>query len=357
MALTEFAVNHPLANKLYSKKLLHESLKETWFSKFIGTEQDSLIQLLPDTKKSAGDKVTYGLRVLLTGDGVQGDETLEGNEENLIFYDDSMLINQLRHAVRSKGKMSEQRVPYSVRDEARQGLTDWFSDRLDTCFMNQLSGNTNITDTKWTGNNAAVATDNSHWIYATGVVGTDAETSLSASSVFSLTLIDRAVVKAKTLSPRIRPLRIGGEEKYVCFIHPYQHYQLRASTATGQYMDIQKAALQGGQRTGNPIYTGAIAEYNNVIFHESTRVPWGTTAQDSTTKTPSAVTSVGRAIFCGAQAGVCGVGQDTSTGLGATWKEEMFDWLKSIVALGRNAYRKVCELGGTLRNQTIPIYA
>lgn len=174
MAVTEFGVNHPLAVKLYSKRLLHEALKETWVFKFIGTGSDSLIQLNPELKE-VGDQLTYGLRMLLTGDGVQGDDTLEGNEENLAFYSDSLVINQLRHAVRSGGKMSEQRVPYSVREEAMSGLKDWFADRIDTSFMNCISGNTNVSDTKYTGNNATIAPDSDHWLLATA---SDAEASL-----------------------------------------------------------------------------------------------------------------------------------------------------------------------------------
>jgi len=332
MAVTEFGVDHPLAVKLYSKRLLHETLKETWVYKFIGTGSDSLIQLNPELKE-VGDKLTYGLRMLLSGDGVQGDDTLEGNEEALTLYSDSLLINQLRHAVRSGGKMSEQRVPYSVREEAMTGLKDWFANRIDSTFFNQISGNTNVSDTKFTGNNATVAPDSDHWILATASA---AEGSLTASSVFSLTLIDRAVVKAKILSPGLRPLRIGGEEKYVCFIHPYQHHQLRTNTNTAQYMDIQKAALQGGQISKNPIYTGSIAEYNNVVMHESTRVV-----------TPG-VTSVYRAVMCGAQAAVLCTGRQTKAGLDATWAEELFDSV--LDPLSSDAYSKGCELGGHLWN-------
>jgi len=325
MAVTDFPLNHPLANKLYSKRLFQEALKETSFRKFIGTGSDSLIQINPDLKE-VGDKLTYGLRMLLSGDGVQGDDTLEGSEEALIFYSDSILINQLRHATRSKGKMSEQRVPYSVREEGMQGLKDWFADRMDSAFFNQLSGNTNVSDTKYTGNNSTVAPDNDHWILATGVAGTNTEASLSASSIFSLTLIDKAVVKAETLSPRIRPLRIGGEEKYVCFIHPYQVYQLRQNTNTAQWMDIQKAAMQGGQISKNPIYTGALGEYNGVVLHKSTRVP-----------TPG-VASVYRAIFCGAQAGVLCTGKQTKQGLDATWAEELFDYKNQLGIAGGLIY-------------------
>jgi N4-gp56 family major capsid protein len=338
MATTQFGVNHPLANKLFSKRLYRESLKATWFSKFMGKGGDSLCVLNPELKQ-VGDKLTYGLRMLLSGDGVQGDATLEGNEEDLTFYSDSIFIDQLRHAVRSSGKMSEQRVPYSIREEARMGLSDWLAEQLDSAFMNQLAGNTNITDTKKTGNQSAVAPDSNHWILATGVAGTDLESSLSASSIFSLTLLDRAVSKAKTLDPRIRPLRINGEEKFVCFIHPFQHYQLRTNTNTAQYMDIQKAAVQGGQISKNPIYTGAIAEYNGVILHESTRVPWGATgATGANENTVLGQSAVARAVFCGAQAATVCTGRNTGAGLDATWKEELFDYDNQLGVAGGLIY-------------------
>lgn len=186
--------------------------------------------------------------------------------------------------------------------------------KRDISMMNQLAGNTNQSDTRFTGMQACTAPTNDHWILATGVAGTNTEASLSASSIFSLTLIDRAVVKAKTLSPKIRPLRIDGEEKYVSFIHTYQHHQLRTNTNTAQYADIQKAAIQGGQISKNPIYTGSLAEYNGTVMHESTRVP-----------TPG-VTSVYRAIFCGAQSGVFALGQDSNTNLTASWFEELFNY-------------------------------
>ena len=94
--------------------------------------------------KGAGDRITVGLRLQLVGGGVVGDNTLEGNEEALSTYNDTILIDQLRHAVRSKGKMSEQRVPFSVRQESMDGLKDWWSDRIDTWFFNQACGFTAI---------------------------------------------------------------------------------------------------------------------------------------------------------------------------------------------------------------------
>lgn len=130
MATTEYPVNHPSAKKLWAESLFREALKRTWASKFIGKSQNSAIQLLTDTQKSAGDRITYTLKMQLSGSGVSGDNTLEGNEEALATYTDNILIDQLRHAVKSAGKMSEQRVTWSMREEMRDSLADWWSDRI-----------------------------------------------------------------------------------------------------------------------------------------------------------------------------------------------------------------------------------
>lgn len=131
MAKTEFGVNHPLSVSVWSKDLANEAYRRTFIGKFIGEGEDSLIQEKVDLKKSAGDNITIGLNVQLQGDGVQGDATLEGNEEALQFYDDNLVINQLRHASRLKGRMTEQRVPYNLRKVSRDRLADWFARRMD----------------------------------------------------------------------------------------------------------------------------------------------------------------------------------------------------------------------------------
>jgi N4-gp56 family major capsid protein len=168
MAVTSYGVNNALAVKLWSKKLAHEALKETFIFKFIGDDENSVIQIKEETSKSPGDRITVGLRMQLSGDGVSGDGTLEGNEEALTTYTDNVLIDQLRHAVRSGGKMSEQRVPFSVREEARMGLQDWFAGRMDVAFFNQCAGVTTQADLRYTGSNATVAPSSNNVIYAGG---------------------------------------------------------------------------------------------------------------------------------------------------------------------------------------------
>lgn len=313
MATTNYGVNHNLAVKLWSRKLFQEALKTCWLNKFMGEDSNSAIQMKTDTQKGPGDRITVGLRMQLSGAGISGDSTLEGNEEALTTYSDNLLIDQLRHAVRSAGKMSEQRIPFSVREEARQGLTDWWADRIDTALFNQLAGNTGQSDLRYTGSNATVApTATTNWVYANGVANETQVASASASNIFKLSMIDALVEKAKTNTPLIRPIKVDGKDKYIMFLHPYQVTDLRQNTSTGQWLDITKAIYQGS-KANNPIYDGSLGEYNGVVLHESTRVPAGL------------VTGVYRAIFVGAQAGIIAFGQDHKPNK-MSWVEELFDY-------------------------------
>lgn len=322
MATTAYGVNHPLAVKVWSTKLNREALKETFAGRFMGTSKDSLIYVKNDLNKSAGDRIRVGLRMQLTGNGISGDGTLEGNEEALTTYNDDLFIDQLRHAVRSSGRASEQRVHHSVRAEAKDGLRDWWADRVDTSFFNAICGNTAQADTRFTGMNAATAptsaTGNTRILY--GAAGdSTTENSLSASSSgsndFQLTLIDRAVTTAKLSTPLIRPVRTSNGPKYVAFLHPHQVYDLKvdATGARVTWYDTQRARVEGGEMD-NGIYSGALGEYNGVILHESTRIPLAVST-----------TTVRRAVLCGAQAACMATGMgDSPTRM--TWVEELFDF-------------------------------
>ena len=129
--------------------------------------------------------------------------------------------------------------------------------------------------------------------------------------------IDRAVAKAKTATPMIRPIKYQGEDYYVLFVHPYSMYQLRTDATSNNYVDIFKAALQGGKYSDNPIFTGASFVYNNVIVHETTRVPdiVGTPNSGSAADFRSNV-------FCGAQAGILAFGRDNGPNR-MNWTEEL----------------------------------
>jgi N4-gp56 family major capsid protein len=305
------------------------------------TSTESLVSLRNEIGKDAGDRVTIGLRMQLTGRGVTGDATLEGQEEALTTYSDNVYIDQLRHAVRSGGKMSEQRVPFEVREEAMSGLRDWWADRLDTALFNQLAGATTqqtqangtqstSIDNAFSGNQVALApstgavsTNPSNLVICDQNGGSFSEASLSATFKLNLADIDRVVAKAKTLTPAIRPLKVNGDNKYVLFVHPQQTYQLRTNTNTGQWNDIAKAQLTGGKIADNPLITGMLGTYNNVMLVEDVRVPLASTSA------PSSGVSYRRGVFCGAQAAAIAFGNGGSD-TNMQWHEELFDYQNQL---------------------------
>lgn len=320
MAVTSYGVNASEAVKLWSRKLFRESLNQTSLRPFIGDDTNSIVQIMDEPSKGMGDRVRATLRAQLGGDGISGDSTLEGQEEALVTHTDDLLIDQLRHAVRSGGRMTEQRIPFGIRNEARLGLQDWWSDRIDQSLFNQLAGNNAQSDTKFTGLNAVTAPDANHHIFSNG----SADEAITAAATFSLSLIDQAVEKAETLDFPIRPLIIGGEPWYVLFVHPFQAKDMRTNTSTAEWADIQKAAMQGGQIAGNPIFTGALGVYNQTIIHKNVRIPLGVNSSTS-----ASVADTRRAVFCGAQAAVMATGRDNSDSQ-MTWVEELFDYQNQL---------------------------
>jgi N4-gp56 family major capsid protein len=104
----------------------------------------------------------------------------------------------------------------------------------------------------------------------------------------------------------------------VMFLHPTQVRDLRTRTDSGQWLDITKAVYQGS-RENNPIYDGAIGEYNGVVLHESVHITQGL---DSTTG--ASVTNTRRAVFCGAQAMCLGYGKGQNGSI--DYYEELFDY-------------------------------
>jgi N4-gp56 family major capsid protein len=324
MATTDYPVNHPLAVKLWSKKIAREVLKQTMASKFMGTSSNSMIQIFDETSKGPGDRVRVPLRMQLTGMGVTEGTALEGNEEALSTYFDDTVINFLGHAVRVETTIDAQRVPFSAREEARMGLTDWFSDRIDDWAANHLTGYTLGTgaNSLYAGFNSTVAPSysaggsNNRWILGTNNADTEASLSSSAQK-FTLSILDLCVRQAKTASPLIRPLKVGGSDYFVAFLHPDQVLSLRTNTNTGQWLDIQKAAMQGGEIEDNPIFSGALGVYNGVVLHEWTRLPGGANK-------PLAATTTRRGVFAGAQALAAAWGQGYSEQ--PRYVEDYFDY-------------------------------
>ena len=338
MAKTIVGVGDAKAIKRFSAFLAVDVGRKSYFNrKFmgVGEEAQTPIQTLPHLERDSGDQISYDLVMQLKMRPIQGDATLRGKEEDLKFYTDSLYIDQLRGGVNTGGKMSRKRTIHDMRAIARVRQSEWWARLFDETLFQYLSGARGVNsdfieDTSFTGyaTNAFVAPDALHILY-----GGDAtsKATLDAADKISLSVIDKALARAEVMGggtsgiPSIQPCEIDGEPHFVLVMHPWQEYDLRTNTSTGQWLDIQKAAA-GAEGKANPIFKGGLGLYNNVVLHKHKAV---IQFSDYGAASP-AVVKAGRALFLGRQAGVVAFGSP-GTGLRFDWNEELEDRGNQVV--------------------------
>lgn len=271
MAYTEFATGSPFAVKRWSDGLMRETLGRLSVKSLIGKSAESCIQIVGDLDKNPGDVVYFDLQAQDRSSGVNGDARLEGFETPLTFFQDQVGINQKRHGHAFLG-MSQQRTVHDLRESAKFSLANWWSWFIESTLFAHICGVTgdgseNVaaalggiqTGTDVFGNSIATA-DAGHLVNGGG-------------TAFAYEFIDDAVAKAKMANPRVAPIMIDGQEKYVFYMNPYQTRSLRRGTvgsATLWSTINQNAGVRGDM---NPIYTGALGEYNNCVLRESEFLP------------------------------------------------------------------------------------
>ena len=329
MAKTIIGVGDPKAVKRYSALLATDTAKKGyWTSRFFGKGVDASapVHQLNELENQAGDLITYDLSVQLAGQGVEGDDTLEGNEEKLTLYTDSLYIDQYRHAVDTGGAMTRKRTIHNLRDIAKKRLSDWWARLFDEMLFMYASGARGVNSgfilpTSYTGfaNNDLSAPDSDHLI-----IGGGAKTAMDSGDKMTLNFIDVAKTNAQMLggdssqTPQLQPVMIDGEEHFVCVMSPWQAYDLRTATGDAGWLAIQKAAAAAEGKKSN-IFKGALGMHNNVLLHEHSNV-----IRFSDYGNPATVTAA-RALFLGDQALTMAFGS-AGNGLRFDWNEEPKDY-------------------------------
>lgn len=286
MAATEFGTSSPQNVLRWSKMLWRETIFKMWWSKFLGSDPNSIITRITDLESNAGDTVKYDLLLQMTQYGVTGDNPIRGYEEGLEYRQDSVKIDQRRiaHVFR---RMSSQRTLHDIRMDAKGNLSDRMGVIFDEMMFAYLAGTA--------GDNAALAAELPHagnaLVDPSG--GVDADHYISHGAIFDTDAIDKAAEKAKTIAPIMRPCRFEGEEVYVMIIHPFSTTDLRITSGASKWREIT-SVIYSGQPGQNPLLKGALGKWGNVILHESTRIP--------------RTAGVAHSLFLGAQAGCFALG-------------------------------------------------
>ncbi len=332
MSSTIIGAGDPRAAAVWAKDVSAVPTRNFFVSKWMGKDQTgrlkeedagSAICVKTELKESAGDEITVTLRTQLSGLGVGSNQDLEGEEEAQDFRTDTVKINELAHATLHDHKMSQQRVPYSLRVQAKDGLLDWWDTRQEEVFFNHACGNILETRPQLTGHNAV--TEPTHLFRRNGAANDGA---VNADTTARIRLDDISRLKRIAKKRRIRPMKAEGYKNgdfYGIVLHDDQINDLRtavASSSAHSWTQIYEAAMQGGEITNNPIFTGAEGMYDGVLIFCSEYVRHGI-------HNGVAQTNTRRAVFLGAQAMLLAHGKDSDRN-NYTWTEEPQDYKRKL---------------------------
>ena len=277
MADTSFLTNNALTVKLWDEKLRRGTLKSLFFTKMMGDNADSIIQVDDKLVKGKGDTVTIGLRIRSTAAGQTSSTTgiaLEGNEEAMTFYNDSVSLSEYGNAVKLESELTEQRTAFDLRTEAKSFLQDWATEKLERLIATSL-----------------VTSPSTNRIL---------DKSSTACALADIQALHR---KAKLASVKLRPVTIDGKKYFVMLAHPYA---IKGLLADSNFTTLQREARERG--TNNPLIQGANYIVDGVLIYEYDRDELLLSGNQC------------RSLLLGAQAGYVAWSKKPS------WHEKLFDY-------------------------------
>lgn len=282
----------------WAKELQSEVSKGVYFSKFMGEGPGSAIHV-KQMEEGKGKDVTFGLVSQLSGSAITGDSSLEGNEQSLSTFSNTVTTNQKRLAVRDTGKFANSKVLYDFRSTSLDLLKTQYSELIDADIFSALSTTS--------GTHAYYRADATLSVYATS----DPKAALADAD--GITLADISALKtlaqiSGSANYRMRPIRVDGNDYYVMVIHPEVAYDL---FELDEFQQIQREAQVRGN--DNPLFKGALGIYNGVVIHSHEGV-------NTFDNGGGAAVKGSRNLFMGAQAACFAESSDMM------WVEKTFDY-------------------------------
>lgn len=327
---TNFSLLTNEQKTVWSLDLWRQARNMSFVNQFLGKDSNALVQHITELKKSEkGARAVITLLNDMVGDGIAGDRTLEGNEESLRSSDQVIRIDQLRNANRHEGRMADQKSIVNFREESRDKLAYWLSDRVDQLAFLTMSG---VSYGVRNSGGLRVGSDLPYLEFAADVaaptanrfarwngttkqleIGTGSGSVASADTPMWETFVQ---MKAYAKDQYLRGVREkGGEETFHVFLSPQAMAKLKLDT--NYMLNLRHAQPRGD---GNALFTGSSVKIDGMYFHEFRHVV-NTRLATSGNKYGSGGTVDGcQILFCGAQAlGMADIGVPE-------WVEKGFDF-------------------------------
>lgn len=328
MGATNFADLTSQQKIVWSRDVWNAARDGLFTKKFMGAGETAMIQRITElTKSEKGERVIMQLVADLVEDGVIGDNEREGSEESMQSYSIEIQIDLISHQVKNKGKLADQKTVINFREQARNRLAYWLSNRVDQLVLLTMSGvsfaknndgsdrvaNSPFPRLAFAADVAAPSAKR-HLVWnGTALVAGDT-TVINSNCTASYKMIVDAVAYAK--DHYVKPLIAGGKEYYVILVKPGTLAQLKKDP------DYQRAIVALAQKDGasSPFFTGATVTIDGAVIHEHRLVYSTTGAPDGQKWGADGKVNGTRTLVCGAQAlGFADIGTPD-------WVEKSFDY-------------------------------
>lgn len=327
MAQTNFAALTPQQKIVWSRDLWKQARDMAFSNRFTGTDTNNVCQRITElTRDEKGEKAIIQLVGDLQDDGVVGDNEREGNEEAMKSYSEEITIDQIAHQVRNTGELADQKTVIKFREQGKDKLAYWLSNRIDQLWFLTLSGisyayqNNGAPRSSSAFSSLAFAADvvapsaNRHvrWNGSSLLAGDT--TAIDSNHVPSYKMITEVMAFVK--DHYVPALKAGGKDYYVWFVPPGVLAKLK------QDADYQRAVTNVAMKDGqnSPWFTGGVVTVDGLVIHEH-RLVYNTRKAASGSKWGAAGTVNGaRTMICGAQAlGMIDLAPPK-------WVEKLFDY-------------------------------
>lgn len=142
MAMTNFGKLTNEQSTVWARDVWREARQQSFFMRnFAGDGMNAMLSRIKELKQVKGAaRAVITLVPDLEGDGVVGDNQLEGNEEEIKAYDQVIEYDQLRNANRLEGRMADMRSIIAFRENSKNLLSYWLAQRIDELVALTMSG-------------------------------------------------------------------------------------------------------------------------------------------------------------------------------------------------------------------------
>lgn len=238
------------------------------FKRYMGTNENSVIQIKDDLTKKAGDGITIPLVTELTGAGQTGNGLLEGNEEALGNYGHKIDISTLRHAVAVTDN-DQQFTGIDLRNAGKEMLKLWAMSKLRTDIITALGSKSGTAygSAAEAVKDAWLVANSDRVMFGDGSVGAFTDHSadlLLVTAAMKLTkeVVSKAKARAEQATPKLRPIVVGEDsENFVLFCDARAFRDLKTDLAT---------SLQNAQERGdnNPLWRDGDLMWDGVVIRK-----------------------------------------------------------------------------------------